>query len=124
MPRNDVTETELAILDVLWDRGPVQVREIVDALYGEYRRSLHASVKSLLDRLIEKGFVDTDTSEFAHRFSAKVDRSEFVGKELQKLVNDHFDGAVAPMLHALVDHTKLSRKQREAIRRIIEETER
>ncbi len=123
MSKSDVTETELSILDVLWQRGPLPVREIVDVLYGEYRRSLHASVKSLLDRLIEKDFVEVDTTEYAHRFSAKVDRGEFVGKELQKLVNDHFDGAVAPMLHALVDHAKLSRKDRNAIRRIIEETE-
>ena len=123
MTKGDVTDTELAILAVLWDRGLVPVREIVDVLYGEYRRSLHASVKSLLERLIEKGFVERDTSEYAHRFSAKVERAEFVGKELQKLVNDHFDGAVAPMLHALVDHAKLSRKDRNAIRRIIEETE-
>ena len=74
---NEVTETELAILDVLWEQGPVPVRTIVDELYGEYRRSLHASVKSLLDRLMEKGFVETDTSEYAHRFSAKVDRAQF-----------------------------------------------
>ena len=50
--RNEATETELAILEVLWERGPSPVREIVDAVYGEHRRSLHATVKSLLDRLI------------------------------------------------------------------------
>ena len=37
---NDVTETELAILDVLWEQGPIAVREIADALYGAHRRSL------------------------------------------------------------------------------------
>lgn len=123
MSQHEVTETELAILGVLWEQGPVPVRRIVDALYGEYRRSLHASVKSLLDRLMEKGFVEVDASEFAHRFSAKIGRAEFVGRELQKIVNEHFGGSVAPMLHALVDHTKLSKKDRQAIRRIIEETE-
>ncbi len=119
--RNDVTETELAILDVLWDHGPIAVREIVDALYGEHRPSLHATVKSLLERLMEKGFVECDTNHFAHQFAAKVDRAAFVGQQLQQMVNSHFDGAIAPMLHALVDHTKLKRKERDAIRRIIED---
>lgn len=123
MTRKEVTETELAILEVLWDRGAVTVREIVDAVYGEYRRSLHMAVKSLLDRLGDKGFVDVDTSQYAHCFSARVSRSEFVGRQLQSIVMEHFGGAVSPMLHALVDHTKLSRKDRDAIRRIIEETE-
>jgi predicted transcriptional regulator len=121
--RNHVTETELAILDVLWDHGQIAVREIVDALYDEHRPSLHATVKSLLDRLIEKGFVERDASQFAHQFSAKVDRATFVGQQLQQIVNSHYDGAIAPMLHALVDHTKLSRKDRVAIRRIIDEVD-
>ena len=118
--RNDVTETELAILDVLWDRGPIAVREIVEALYGEHRPSLHATVKSLLDRLMDKGFVECDSNRFAHQFIASVERSAFVGQQLQQIVDSHFDGAVAPMLHALFDHTKLKKKERDAIRRIIE----
>ena len=119
--RSDVTETELAILDVLWDCGPVAVREIVESLYGEHRPSLHATVKSLLDRLEDKGFIERDTTRFAHQFSAKVDRAAFVGQQLEHIVSSHFDGAVAPMLHALVDHARLSRKERDAIRKIIEE---
>ncbi len=119
--RNEATETELAILDVLWERGPVAVREIVEAIYDEHRPSLHATVKSLLERLEGKGFVECDAAGFAHRFSAKVDRASFVGQQLQEIVNDHFDGAVIPMLHALVDHTKLKRAERDAIRRLIDQ---
>jgi hypothetical protein len=39
---------------------------------------------------------------------------------LQKLADSHFDGSLAPMLLALVDRVKLGRKQRDAIRKIIE----
>ena len=118
--RFDVTETELAILDIVWEREPVAVREIVEALYGEHRPSLHATVKSLLDRLEDKGLVERDTSRFAHQFSSKVDRGAFVGQQLKQIVSSHFDGAVVPMLHALVDHARLSRKDRDAIRTMIE----
>ena len=116
----EVTETELRILDVLWEAGPTIVRDIVEELYGEHSPSLHATVKSLLDRLAEKGYVTHDDSRHAHRFSATVDRESLVGQQLQQLADSHFDGALTPVLLALVDRVKLSRKQREAIRQVIE----
>jgi predicted transcriptional regulator len=122
MPRNaaDVTETELAILDVLWERGPSAVRDIVKALYDEHTPSLHATVKSLLERLEGKGYIRCDKSGFAHRFSAKVTRQAYVGEQLEQLAKSHFGGALAPMLLSLVERIALSRKDREAIRKIID----
>ena len=122
MPRNvaDVTETELGIMDVLWSRGQSAVRDIVVAVYGEHTPSLHMTVKSLLERLEGKGYVECDKSGFAHRFSAKVSREAYVGQQLKQLADSHFKGAVAPMLLTLVDRVKLSRKDRESIRKIIE----
>ncbi len=122
MPRKaaEVTETELRIMDVLWVRGPVTVRDIVEELYSDHTPSLHARVKSLLDRLAQKGHVSYDTSRFAHKFAARVDRETLVGQQLQQIADTHFNGSLAPMLLALVDRVKLSRKQREAIRTLIE----
>ena len=116
----DVTETELAILDVIWDRGVCEIREIVEAIYSEHTQARHTTVKSLLDRLTEKGYVQADTSRFAHKFSATVSREQYVGQQLQKLADNHFDGSLAPMLLALVDRVKLRRKERDAIRKMIE----
>lgn len=122
MPKSpaEVTETELAILDVLWERGPCQIRDIVEALYPQHTPALHATVKSLLERLTEKGFVECDRSRFAHTFSPRITREAYVGQQLQKLADSHFDGSLAPMLLTLIDRVKLSRKEREAIRKIID----
>jgi predicted transcriptional regulator len=70
--------------------------------------------------LAEKGYVVADTSRFAHRFSARVSREQYVGEQLQKLADSHFDGSLAPMLLALVDRVKLGRKERDALRKIVE----
>ena len=122
MPRKaaEVTETELRILDALWEQGPTIVRDIVERLYGEHSPSLHATVKSLLDRLIEKGYVTCDNSRHAHQFSAAIEREELVGQQIQQLADSHFGGSLNPMLLTLVNRAKLGKKQREAIRRIIE----
>lgn len=122
MARNPapVTETERAILEVLWSHESPTIREIVERLYGEHTPARHATVKSLLDRLAAKGFIAVDTSGFMHRFSAGVSRQEYVARELERLAETHFGGAVAPLLMSLVDNVKLTRKERDAIRKIIE----
>ncbi|HUQ72884.1 MAG TPA: BlaI/MecI/CopY family transcriptional regulator, partial [Planctomycetaceae bacterium] len=88
-PLAEVTDTELAILDVLWTRGPSQVREIAETIYSQHTPALHGTVKSLLERLTEKGYIACDRSRFAHRFSAIVKRETYVGQQLQKLANSH-----------------------------------
>ncbi|MDB5338088.1 MAG: mecI 4 [Planctomycetaceae bacterium] len=114
-----VTETELAILEILWNNDSDTVREIVDAVYGQHTPALHATVKSLLERLAAKGFVSCDNSGFMHRFAARVSRDEYVAQELERLAESHYGGALTPLLMSLVNKVKVSRKDRDAIRKII-----
>jgi len=116
----DVTGTELAILEVLWDRPSCEIREIVEAIYPEHTQARHTTVKCLLERLADKDLVQSDQSRFAHRFSAAISREEYVGQQLQKLADSHFDGSLAPMLLTLIGRVKLSRKARAAIEKMIE----
>jgi BlaI family transcriptional regulator, penicillinase repressor len=86
MPKTpaEVTDTELAILDLLWERGPSQVRDIVEGLYPQHTPVLHATVKSLLERLTDKGFVECDRSRFAHKFAPRITREAYVGQQLRR----------------------------------------
>lgn len=116
-----VTDAELSVLEVLWEREQgATVREIVTSVYGRHEHSLHGGVKSFLDRLMEKSLVRVDKSEFAHRFYAKVTRTEFVGQELKRMAESHFSGSVRPLLLSLVEQVKLKRKDRVAIEKLIE----
>jgi predicted transcriptional regulator len=117
---SEVTETELAILEALWSCGASTIRDIVLAVYEQHTPSLHATVKSLLERLESKGFVECDKQGFAHQFSAVVTREAYVGRQLKQLADSHFGGELTPMLLTLVERSKLNKKDREAIRKIID----
>lgn len=120
-PAEDITDAELAVMEVLWGRPEGEtIREIVLAVYGRHEHSLHGGVKSFLDRLIEKKYVRVDKAGFAHRFFASVTREEYVGWQLKRMADSHFGGAVAPMLLSLVEQTSLSKKDRAAIEKLIE----
>ena len=119
-PSAELTEAEQSVMEVLWQHEDgATVREIVLAVYGRHEHSLHGSVKSFLDRLMEKGFASVDKNAFAHRFFALITRQQFVGRQLKKLAESHFSGAVAPMLLSLVEQTNLSNRDRAAIEKII-----
>ena len=114
------SETELEILAVLWKRGPVRIREVAEELYGESGPSVYGTVQSLLERLEAKGLVKRDRSSFAHRFSAKVSRTEFLGKQLKAIADKVCEGSVAPVLLSLVQSVRLTSEERRDLLRLID----
>lgn len=125
MPRPGaiVTDAELLVLEYLWEHDTSIVREIAFGIYSDNTPAFHATVNSLLDQLEKKQFVVRDRSGVAHRFSAAVERADLVKSQLQEIADSHFDGALAPMLLSLVDRIKLGRRDRDAIRKIIDKIE-
>src|SRR5690349_7546081 len=107
-PHGELTDAELSVMHALWRRGDgATIREIVLEMYGRHEHSLRAGVKSLLDRLIEKGFARADERGFAHKFHAAVSREAYVGRQLEQIAESHFGGALAPMLLTLAGKAKL-----------------
>ena len=117
----DVTEAELGLMQVLWDRGPVNTRQITDSLYGAgASQSQYATVQKLLERLEDKGFVSRDRSEFVHTFTAAVDRDELIGRRLAAMADKLCGGSMVPILSQLARNKALSEKQRQALREMID----
>jgi predicted transcriptional regulator len=117
----DVTETELAILEVLWSR-PATIRQITDALYPGGTPGQYATVQKLLDRLEAKGCVKRDKRSFAHTFSASVSRDSLIGHGLERLARQLCQGSLTPLLLHLTGRTRLSKADRQALRKLIDES--
>jgi len=105
---DDVTDTELAILQVLWDRGEATRRQITDELYPGGGEAHYATVQNLLGRLERKGFARHDPGEGALVFVPTVDRDELIRRRLQGLADKLCGGAVAPLVMNLVRSQPLS----------------
>jgi BlaI family transcriptional regulator, penicillinase repressor len=105
---DDVTETELAILQALWERGEATRRQITDALYPGGGESHYATVQNLLGRLERKGFVRHVRGDNVLVFAPTVDRDELIRRRLQGLADKLCGGAVAPLVMNLVRAQPLS----------------
>jgi BlaI family transcriptional regulator, penicillinase repressor len=116
----DVTESELLVLDVLWESPAATIRQITQQIYDDYSASLHATVQKLLERLEAKGYVARDRSSFAHRFSATVGKQELIGRQLESLADKLTGGALTPLLLTLAGRTRLSAAERRQLRELID----
>ena len=118
--RFDVTQFELAVLEVLWQRGAATIREINSEMYEENTQTTYATVQKLLERLEKKECVHRDRGGHAHVFSPTIDRSALIGQGLETLAEQLCHGSLTPILVHLSEMTKLSSEDREILRKLIE----
>src|SRR5437870_2811785 len=98
-PFADVSDAQLAVLQVLWEQGPCTIRQLTDALYPDGSDVHYATVQKLLERLEQKepAYVKRDRSTHAHRFSALIDRDTIVGQRLRGVAEALTGGMMAPL---------------------------
>jgi predicted transcriptional regulator len=119
MKLDQITNGELSILQVLWDRREATSREIAALLYEEVTDPKISSVQKLIERLEAKGCVERDRTERAHRFRSRVSHEQFLRSRLQALADRLCDGALAPLVTTLLRSKGLSRSEREELRKLI-----
>src|SRR6478672_4179087 len=122
-PAQDITESELAVLRILWDRQPATIRQLSDILYPKGEAAQYATVQKLLDRMEAKGYVKRDRTLFVHMFSAVLDRDQLIGRRLRSLAEMLCDGSLTPLLTHLARADDLTEKDRRALRAIMDEIE-
>jgi BlaI family transcriptional regulator, penicillinase repressor len=120
-PAQDITESELAVLRILWDRGPATIRQLTDVLYPQGEAAQYATVQKLLDRMEAKGYVRRDRTMFVHIFRSVLDRDELIGRRLRSLAEMLCDGSLTPLLTHLARAKDLTEDDRLALRAIVEE---
>lgn len=116
-----IPDAELAVLQVLWGRGPATIRHLTDALYPRGSTAHYATVQKLLERLEAKGCVHRDRSTAVHRFTAGIDREELGGRQLRAVAEKLCGGSLTPLLTHLVRTKRLTAEERHSLRALIEE---
>jgi BlaI family transcriptional regulator, penicillinase repressor len=122
-PKSPVSDAELEVLKVLWTAGSGTVRDVEAKLHRRKRRLAYNTVLTLLARLREKGYVETDRSGTAHVFKPAVSREELLRHGLATLADRICDGTASPLVHALVKDRRLSARDIAELRQLLDELE-
>ena len=120
-PRHEnPTPAELEVLQVIWERGPSTVREVMNVLNPQRPRG-YTSVMSLMNVMAEKGLLGQKPKGRAYEYSAKVSREKIQTLMLKDLVNRTFDGSASALVIQLLQQAEPDSKELEEIRKSIAE---
>jgi len=113
-----LTEPEWLIMNALWDKYPAKARDIVERLPSTVNWA-YTTVKTMLDRLVEKNAVDKSKRGNIGLYEPLVSRRQARQTAMNMILDQAFDGAFGPMMHFLVEDEKLSADQREELIKIL-----
>ena len=110
MPRRKqlaITQRHFEVLSLLWEHGPMTVRELLERLPSE-RPLPYTTVLGLLQNMERAGLAAHDVESQTHRYRAMVSRQHATGTLLSDFIERFFRGSAARLVLGLVDAQKLS----------------
>ena len=116
------TDAELAILRVLWDRGPSTVRDVHDAL-SDTQGTGYTTVLKLLQIMTDKGLVVRDESERAHVYEPRISEQRTQRQLLADLTDRAFAGSPAKLVMQALAGRKTSAAELSEIRDLLDRLE-
>ena len=117
--RHELTELQLAILRLLWDRDEATVAEIWEALYAE-RGLAQTTIATLIARLQRRGIVARRTRDRQFVYRATITESDVQHSMVSELTERLFAGDPAALVSHLISATDMSPGDLARVKRMIE----
>jgi BlaI family penicillinase repressor len=117
------TPAELEILKLLWERGPLTVREVLDELNAVGPRRAYTSVMSLLNVMADKGLLEREPEGRAFRYRPRVGRRPTLGNLVGDIWQRAFEGSATTLVAHLLEQAQPTAEELKAIREALKQYE-
>jgi|SRR5690606_18799995 len=115
-----ISEAESIVMDVLWRQHPRSADDVVQAL-AESRHWQEPTIKTLLNRLLNKGAIAAEKDGRRYLYTPVLERGDWLIDESEGLLDRLFGGRVAPLVAHFSEHRKLSSEDIAELRKLLEE---
>src|ERR1043165_8912104 len=112
-----LTEQELEIMKIVWERDSVTVRDVYEALL-ERRKVAYTTVMTMMKILEQKKYLKKSQADRAFVYRAAQPQRQVVGAMVRDFVNRVFNGSAEPLLVHLVEEHNLSRADLDEIAKL------
>ena len=116
------TEKELEILQILWESGPVAVKDVHEAMGGDQQNG-YTTILKLMQIMHEKGLVARQKSGKLHLYEALASRDDTRQFMLDKMIRCVFQGSAMQLVMSALGTTKSSKAELSEIKRYLEKLE-
>jgi len=115
------TAAELAILQVLWDRGPSTVRDVHEAL--SERQTGYTTVLKLMQIMAKKGLVRRDDSRKTHIYQVSLPKERTERQLVSDLLERAFRGSAERLVMRALESRRISADELARIKKLLDEQE-
>ncbi len=119
-PAPKPTEAEVGILQLLWELGPSSVKEVY-ARVGQERALGYTAVLKLMQTMLDKGLLERDESERAHRYWPAQAKSKTQRALLGDFVNKVFAGSAGELVQMALQGRRLSPEEKASLHGLLKE---
>lgn len=117
-----ISESEWEVMKALWKQPDSAVSDVVRNL--EHTGWSYSTIKTLLKRLVDKGFVEVDKSIANNfRYRAVVKEQDCKNREVKSFLQKVFDGSVSMFISTFVKESNLTEEEQEELMRLISKLE-
>ena len=113
------TESELEIMQILWENGPLTVRDVNDLL-NKHRRVGYTTSLKIMQIMAEKGLLSRDTESRSHIYTPTLQPAEVQSTILNHILKTVFKGSRSNMVIQALGNHSASNEELEEIRVLIE----
>ncbi len=115
------TQAELAILSILWSRGPSTVREVHDALRS--KQTGYTTVLKQMQVMVEKGLLARSERYRSHVYEARLPKEQTQRQLAKNLLQRAFDGSAKSLVLGALSSQKVSAAELAEIRQMLDQFE-
>ena len=116
------TEKELKILQILWKKGPVAVKDVHESMGGDEQNG-YTTILKLMQIMHEKGLVTRQKSGKLHLYKAVASQEHTLQFILDKMIQSVFQGSAMQLVISALGNRKSSKEELKEIKRYLEKLE-
>lgn len=118
---NNISDSEWKVMEVVWKKPGLLIGEIRDSL--KESGWSYSTIKTLVLRLVNKDMLYTKASEKGKMYFASVDEKASKNAQTRNFIDRIYNGSVKMMVSSLVNNSKLSESEAEALFSLIDKIE-
>jgi BlaI family penicillinase repressor len=114
------TESELEILQILWEKGNCTVRDVHEVLEKSKDAGYTTTLK-LMQIMHEKGLVERDTSAKTHIYKALINQQKTEQHLVNKMIDNVFNGSAARLVMQALGNRSASKEEIDSIKEYLDQ---
>lgn len=116
------TDSELEILNILWEKGPSTVREVHDVL-ERIKDAGYTTTLKLMQIMHDKQLLKRDATSKSHVYTANISQEKTQGQLLKRMIDNVFNGSASQLVMQALGNHKPNNEELDEIKKYLNEME-